>query len=361
MNCTTKQANNTSADAPGGGVPTWEALPGASGYEAWLQYQAGKNPPGVYADQGGEWTPYQYQRKGLPKLQDTRKVKLEAQGHVFKVHTAGEVARLKPGKRNQIEGFSAGSRKRLLEKAGRLEPKDCSFLTLTYPEKYPPTRITKKHLNHFLIRLERAFPLLAVLWRLEFQKRGAPHYHLMLYNVPYIPKEKIQAMWGKIIGFKYPFTRIERCRSHKKMMNYVSKYIAKKEDAEGHEEAGSAGFNNETYLNKEKNTPGRFWGIRREASLPYAEKTIVEDLPISCLNDLKRSARGYLRSKWREMKKEHPESKRGPLKIRGQGGFTIFTDDPHAWLTLAAWYESIGMGMGKDKLHEKAAGRLSSD
>lgn len=60
-----------------------------------------------------------------------------------------------------------------------------AMVTLTYPGDWltvaPDGRTAKRHLQAFRKRYEKAWgePLKAV-WKLEFQRRGAPHYHLLL-------------------------------------------------------------------------------------------------------------------------------------------------------------------------------------
>lgn len=54
-----------------------------------------------------------------------------------------------------------------------------SLMTLTYGANYPLSgRIAKKHLNHFLINAKRNFGTFEHIWVLEFQERGAVHFHI---------------------------------------------------------------------------------------------------------------------------------------------------------------------------------------
>jgi hypothetical protein len=144
-------------------------------------------------------------------------------------------------KRGVINEFSRRSRKRLIELTASLEltryrPRKgrggcqyATFLTLTYPDKYPSAKTAKKHLQTFVKRMLRrkGFENASGLWRLEFQKRGAPHFHLILFNAPYWDKRDVQKQWGEVIGFDDPFTKIEAIRTERGVMSYVSKYVAK--------------------------------------------------------------------------------------------------------------------------------------
>jgi hypothetical protein len=59
---------------------------------------------------------------------------------------------------------------------------DCYFVTLTYPELYAEDwRVWKRDLEAFLKRIQRKYDyMVGCCWRVEFQKRGAPHFHLIM-------------------------------------------------------------------------------------------------------------------------------------------------------------------------------------
>lgn len=138
------------------------------------------------------------------------------------------------GHRRSVATFSAASRKRMLDMFAKLDFTRSSerpkFITLTYKDTYPSALKAKEHLWAFLARLKRLHSDLAVVWRLEFQRRGAPHFHLMVFHMPYLDKKEVARMWHEItyqgVGAA-PFTRIEAIRSHKGLMAYCSKYLAK--------------------------------------------------------------------------------------------------------------------------------------
>jgi len=181
------------------------------------------------------------------------------------------------GKRATISRFSSASRVRLFDLFHRLEiPNKPIFVTLTYGEGFPYVARAKLHLRAFMERIRRKYKRKKVsgIWRLEFQERGAPHFHIIFFNLPFIPKRVLQAMWGEIIGQDRPFTRIEAIHSHKGLMAYVSKYIAKLPDGE------NSGFNSVTYLHAYiemfDDLTGRHWGVFERASLPLAEEIRIE-------------------------------------------------------------------------------------
>jgi hypothetical protein len=60
-----------------------------------------------------------------------------------------------------------------------------AMVTLTYPADWltvaPDGRTAKKHLDTFRLRYKRAWgECLICVWKLEFQRRGAPHFHLLI-------------------------------------------------------------------------------------------------------------------------------------------------------------------------------------
>lgn len=218
------------------------------------------------------------QETSLPKLI------FEAQGHLVKIKwTVGSLSQKAiHATRGAISTFSRKSRKRLLEMCARLDlaqivrEMPVIFVTLTYPAQFPSTEQAKQHLRAFLERIRRLAPDASGIWRLEYQERGAPHFHLILFNLPYIPKRELTAMWGAIVGLQFwdnsqalprpPMTRIEAIRQPRKAMAYVSKYVAKHDDS-----GSSSGFNDVPYLHA-----GRWWGVFNREKMQFAELLVLQ-------------------------------------------------------------------------------------
>jgi hypothetical protein len=179
----------------------------------------------------------------------------------------------KRGKRGGITTFSARSRTRMFDMFHKLEIKRKPiFVTLTYGEDYPDAKTAKNNLRALFERIRRkmdGLPISAV-WRMEFQERGAPHFHIIFFDLPFIDKLTWQYWWEEITGHPEPFTRVERVRSHKQIMAYVSKYVAKIEPS------SKTGFISLTYLHayreKHGDNIGRVWGYFQKDALPWAEK-----------------------------------------------------------------------------------------
>lgn len=260
------------------------------------------------------------------------RIEVVAQGRLLVVKTHGEWPEQFCGrKRGNVETFTKSSRLRLLKLLARIEEPDSrgyrykvSFLTLTTLRVHHP-RTFKKFLSVFFKRLGRKFPTLSVVWRLEYQKRGAPHAHLILYNAPWMDKSWVRRVWGEIVNQDDPFTRIERIRSYKHLVSYASKYAAKVE---------ACGFNYESYMTDENafvpvegRSLGRVWGVYNRNMLPMAEKGEAV-LP----NDgawwlIRRYCQKFY--SW--------------IDEYSDCGFTVFVDDPyHALAHIVRLSESFG-------------------
>jgi len=175
--------------------------------------------------------------------------------------------------------FTKASRNRLIDLFSKIVFKDRPVLiTLTYPRVFPCPDRAKEHLDAFLKRMKRRCPRSSGVWRMELQKRGAPHFHLIMFHLPFIPKGEIQAMWEAVISSDIVwnkeiglFTRIEAIRTARGVMFYASKYLAK-----------SGGLNNDAYLTAvgeyvhpvtlETCWVGRWWGVFNRTDLPVGEE-----------------------------------------------------------------------------------------
>jgi len=156
--------------------------------------------------------------------------------------------------RGRIQSFSKRSRFRLFQLLSMIR-NDLDtpplFVTLTYHHGHEnDPRSTKSHLHNFLVQLRNYDPDVQFIWRIELQKRGAPHYHIIIF--PSIRNTKcttehyfsqIRFLWHSIGD---PKSRkheqygclIKTVRSYREACNYMSKYIAKplvkdSEDVEG--------------------------------------------------------------------------------------------------------------------------------
>lgn len=171
------------------------------------------------------------------------------------------------GSRGKVKGFSAASRKRLLEVfAGldhnQIQQRGAAFLTLTYGQNWPHPNKAKKHLRALCKRIQRRSECenVSLVWRMEPQSsdkgegRGAPHFHIIIFGWKKskdgwpITADDFRNMWGDVIGLDYwnyaaynesgniddvkpPRVEISFVRTARQVMSYVSKYVAKVEDS----------------------------------------------------------------------------------------------------------------------------------
>jgi hypothetical protein len=252
----------------------------------------------------------------------THELKMVFQGKYLEARVKYQTERdIKRSKRSTITDFSAGSRRRMFDLFHRLDI--CTkpiFLTLTYGDDYPDAKTAKNHLRALLERFRRAYKSkgTSAIWRMEFQERGAPHFHIMLFELPYVAKDKIQQMWSEIVGQNNLFTRIEQVRSHKQVMSYVSKYIAKVNP-----DGADSGFNSLSYLHayraKYGDNIGRVWGVFERDNLPFAERIEIA-LPFN-------KARF-------ERFKAYAAQKYPPIADYQSDGFRLYVRDARQWENL---------------------------
>jgi hypothetical protein len=117
--------------------------------------------------------------------------------------------------------------------------------TLTYPGEYPANgREVKRHLDCFVKRALRYWgpwgddgpEPKSIFWFLEFQQRGAPHFHLFLnFSIPW---QVVAQWWFEIVGsgddrHLQAGTRIEALHHGRYgTIGYAAKYAAKAEQKE---------------------------------------------------------------------------------------------------------------------------------
>jgi len=171
------------------------------------------------------------------------------------------------GSRSSITEFSPGSGRRMRRYLRECTSEYSYMLTLTYPEDYPTDGAeVKEHLRRFMQELRRCFyrsknknltdcvqvqfKPISCFWFLEFQKRGAPHFHIFTTWSP--SKEWVSTTWYRIVNSDDPKhlkagTRTEKLRAGRAgTISYASKYAAKLE-----QKRVPIGFEN----------IGRWWGV----------------------------------------------------------------------------------------------------
>lgn len=174
------------------------------------------------------------------------------------------------GKRNKITGFSANSRRRLMRFMARLKVAKirATFITLTF-SGVPSNEEAKCAFKRFSMRLRRKFKLSSAVWRCEPQERGAPHFHVLVFNLPFWQQKDLQATWEKCTREARSIVDIRLVHGTRSVMSYVSKYIAKKTV-----EPVSASLDDDTYQHVEGDDgTGRVWGYINKKALPLGKRT----------------------------------------------------------------------------------------
>jgi hypothetical protein len=147
---------------------------------------------------------------------------------------------------SDIKSFSSKSRKRLFNIFSRLNYSTYGtplFLSLTWHYDSPDNRSELKLvLRNFIKRLFRLLPSFVYIWKLEYQSRGVPHFHILLFpndkNVKlYSPAREllIQNHWislkkCKCSACKFYSIKTVSMESYIMSVHYISKEIAKIQD-----------------------------------------------------------------------------------------------------------------------------------
>lgn len=156
-------------------------------------------------------------------------------------------------RRASVTELSRKSLQRLVFTVQNTDIEFMGMITLTYPAVYPENgREAKRHLNRFLSWL-RSVDCGAYVWFLEFQKRGAPHFHILTERDMSDRKGDISARWYAAVGSNdekhlRAGTRAEAIRETDGARRYAAKYGAKRD-----QKTVPARFSD----------VGRFWGCSR--------------------------------------------------------------------------------------------------
>lgn len=104
------------------------------------------------------------------------------------------------GVRKAIKEFTRVSRNQLKFTLRNAVCDWLEFTTLTYPGEYPlDGRECKRHLNLFLTHLRSDYKGLKYVWFMEFQERGAPHFHI--FTTCALPgKTYVSPLWFHIVN-----------------------------------------------------------------------------------------------------------------------------------------------------------------
>lgn len=102
---------------------------------------------------------------------------------------------------------------------------DVKFITLTFKENETDVKKCNNEFKKFVKRLkyhlqQKAIKYLAVI---EFQQRGAIHYHCLI-NLPYIPISELEKIWGNGFVFIEDVTHVDNLGAY--LVKYMTKETA---------------------------------------------------------------------------------------------------------------------------------------
>lgn len=94
----------------------------------------------------------------------------------------------------------------------------CLFVTLTFAGD---GKNAKNEIRRFMDRLKKAYGIKKYFWWCELQKRGVVHYHVVIPDVRYIPKQFVASIWGN------GFVDLVWISKLSDIYRYVMKYVHK--------------------------------------------------------------------------------------------------------------------------------------
>jgi len=156
-------------------------------------------------------------------------------------------------KRGEVKEFSWRSQRNLLRAVFNAGCDFVGWICLTYPAEFPRDGVlVKGHLDEFLHELRREAPGVQYLWCMEFQERGAPHFHVLVSA--WVSRVWVARTWFRIVDsgdakHLRAGTKVQRVKSREgagqEMAAVLKRYSAKKEQKLVPETFGRV---------------GRFWG-----------------------------------------------------------------------------------------------------
>jgi len=221
----------------------------------------------------------------------SHKRKLRVWSDMLSVSGLSEGDRSGGGKRGDVQVFSKASRYRMFQELHKLQFEKVTFVTLTYPAQFPTSsKVYKGHLKEWRRRFEGLFGAIPAMWRLEFQERGAPHFHIMYLDCPFIPVWDLCYLW-KSVTHTYDMAHEQNGVDLKLIVDgkeqaliafYLAKYIAKVDERS--QENGT-------------NHVGRWWG-KWNVVIPEPFECEVSDWEAERIVGLALSSR-VSNSRWR--------------------------------------------------------------
>lgn len=287
-----------------------------------------------------------------------RRVRLHYEGTLIRIDGLpgwNEYENKKDSKRGAVSGFSSKSRSRMLSLVASLNASiHPQFVTLTYPHEWDNDPLAwKSDLDTFGKWLRRAYPGASFIWKLEPRERGAPHFHLLAYGIPFLPWQNVAVRWAEIVNEcklpkNYP---VEKGKYGAHLFHEWARNSIENYDVANHVVAGVKveairsrngvmRYCSKRYMGKECALPdgwekvGRFWGVVGRKNLPRSQVMEVE-ISREAFAKVRRTARRWFASK-------------GMIR-RGHGALTLYTAAHWQWVRVLELAET-GATVARDWL-----------
>ena len=217
------------------------------------------------------------------------------------------------GKRNAITGFTKRSAKNLADKLASLEEQEIQFITLTYPpeEVSEDPSVWKDQLELFFQRMRYDFPDFSLLWRLEKQGNGSPHFHCLAFNVSLRHEhEKTCKFNAAIVRHWQEITSTRTLPNVQLLQNRIGAYLYI---------CGHSAKSNQVWTDRHV---GRYWGILGRQEVRFAELFSGEP-SVRVLRFLRRYWHSHETSRLNWLANRGRKGKRRKLNFQGKYFFRI--------------------------------------
>lgn len=188
-----------------------------------------------------------------------------------------------PPKRSSgdIKGFSNASRRRLRERlalAKHIEGASSMLgVCLTIPGPIVDEKTSRRMWHNFLLPMRKYFPAVPFIWRIELQKRGQPHWHLVVWCPESVDVNKIKS--SIII---YWFRCVDALGLDCKTIEAFLKHGIDFQVLDKKQAAGIIGYiadHTSKHKQDQLGWKGRQWGIVNKRMLSFDGSVVIEVEP----------------------------------------------------------------------------------
>lgn len=235
-------------------------------------------------------------------------------------------------KRGKISEWSMSSRNNLRRQLAAVElgAIDRSvFVGITYPAEFPAPEeheVYKGHMRAFQMRVRRKYPAVSWFWKLEFQERGAAHFHLIVFGLGEGDAALVEwenwskNAWYEVVGsgderkwgHKFRGVKSERVRSRGGVVGYLATYLSKDDQT------------------RPGDFTGRYWGKHNESALPMAPLRKSEETDFAAVK-MRRVMRKCMESQVNARRREAARKK-----------VVFWAEHGATWMDIEAWLERPG-------------------